>query len=249
MWHDWDPDELVAFARAAGAEFDVAYRPVSPPEGDPMRRPVHELTLAELRAHYGLAPMKGDVTTPVHLPVLDEVVAWAAAQGGRLKCVLVDIKIPAAHKACAKTLLDALEAAIGRHRPSCRFLLMTPVLSVLQALRELAPARSRTFDVEIKPGFAPDADDVDPRSRRTARCGGPCARATTTPASAGRASRSAACADGSSGSGRRRPSRPPTRTSPRARTERSRRRRRRPARRQRRVGPPAAKLCGDKGGR
>lgn len=163
VWHDWDPDELVAFARAAGAEFDVAYRPVSPPEGDPMRRPVHELTLAELRAHYGLAPMKGDVTTPVHLPVLDEVVAWAAAQGGRLKCVLVDIKIPAAHKACAKTLLDALEAAIGRHRPSCRFLLMTPVLSVLQALRELAPARSRTFDVEIKPGFAPDADDVDPR--------------------------------------------------------------------------------------
>lgn len=163
VWHDWDPDELVAFARAAGAEFDVAYRPVSPPEGDPMRRPVRELTLAELRAHYGLAPMKGVATTPVHLPVLDEVVAWAAAQGDRLKCVLLDIKIPAAHKACAKTLLDALEAAIARHRPACRFLLMTPVLAVLQALRDLAPARSRTFDVEIKPGFAPDADDVDPR--------------------------------------------------------------------------------------
>lgn len=163
VWHDWDPDELVAFARAAGAEFDVAYRPVSPPEGDPMRRPVRELTLAELRAHYGLATMKGVATTPVHLPVLDEVVAWAAAQGDRLKCVLVDIKIPAAHKACAKTLLDALEAAIARHRPACRFLLMTPVLPVLQALRDLAPGRSRTFDVEIKPGFSPDADDVDPR--------------------------------------------------------------------------------------
>lgn len=163
VWHDWDPDELVAFARAAGAEFDVAYRPVSPPEGHPMRRPVRELTLAELRTHYGLAPMKGDLTTPVHLPVLDEVVAWAAAQGDRLKCVLVDIKIPAAHKACAKTLLDALDAAVARHRPTCRFLLMTPVLEVLQALRELARGRSRTFDVEIKPGLAPDADDVDPR--------------------------------------------------------------------------------------
>lgn len=162
-WHDADPDELVAYARAAGAEFDVAYRPVSPPEGDPMRRPVRELTLAELRAHYGLAAMKGVATTPVHLPVLDEVVAWAAAQGGRLKCVLVDVKLPASQKACAKTLLDALDAAVARHRPACRFLLMTPVLEVLQALRDLAPARSRTFDVEIKPGFAPDADDGDPR--------------------------------------------------------------------------------------
>lgn len=163
VWHDWDPDELVAFARAAGAEFDVAYRPVSPPEGHPMRRPVRELTLAELRAHYGLAPMKGDATAPVHLPTLEEVVAWAAAQGARLRCVLVDVKIPAAHRACARLLLDTLDAAVARHRPACRFVLMTPVLEVLQALRDLAPARSRTFDVEIKPGLAPDADDVDPR--------------------------------------------------------------------------------------
>jgi glycerophosphoryl diester phosphodiesterase family protein len=53
VWHDWDPDALVALARQAGAELDVLCRPVVPPAGHPMRRPVCDLTLAELRAHYG----------------------------------------------------------------------------------------------------------------------------------------------------------------------------------------------------
>lgn len=166
VWHDWDPDETVAFARQAGAEFDVAYRPVVPPPGHPWRRPVRELTLAQLRAGYGFARMKGDAREPAELPRLDDVVRWAAAQGDRLKCVFLDVKIPAAHRACARILLDALDRAVATHRPTARFVLMTPVLAVLQALRELAPTHPRTFDVEIKPGLPPDADDVDPRYAR-----------------------------------------------------------------------------------
>lgn|GEM_PF-483708 len=162
-WHDGDPDELVAFARAAGAEFDVAYRPVAPPAGHPMRRPVRELTLHELRAHYGLAPMKSVRTMPVRIAVLDDIVAWAAAQGDRLKCVVLDVKLTAAQTACVRTLLDALTRATATHRPACRFVLMTPVLAVLQELRTLAPDRSRTFDVEIKPGLTYGDDDPDPR--------------------------------------------------------------------------------------
>ncbi|MCC7138063.1 MAG: hypothetical protein IT460_06490 [Planctomycetes bacterium] len=162
VWHDWDPDETVAFARAAGAEFDVAYRPVPPAEG-PMRRPVHELTLAQLRAHYDYAPMEGDRTVGATLPTLDDVVRWAAGKGSALACVLLDVKIPAAQRACARTLVAALDAAVARHRPTCRFVLMSPVVEVTQDLREWAPRASRSFDVEIKPGLAPDADDTDPR--------------------------------------------------------------------------------------
>ena len=52
---------------------------------------------------------------------------------------------------------------MARHRPACRFVFLTPVLEVAQDLRELAPEASRSYDVEIKPGLPPAADDGDPR--------------------------------------------------------------------------------------
>jgi glycerophosphoryl diester phosphodiesterase len=33
VWHDWDPDALIALARQAGAELDVLCRPAVPPAG------------------------------------------------------------------------------------------------------------------------------------------------------------------------------------------------------------------------
>src|SRR5262249_30086627 len=73
---DWDPDTLSALARQAGAELDVLCRPVVPPTGHPLRRPVCDLTLEELRAHYGYAVVGQDQTVPAHIPVLEEVVRW-----------------------------------------------------------------------------------------------------------------------------------------------------------------------------
>ena len=98
VWHDWDPDALVALARQAGAELDVLCRPVVPPAGHPMRRPVCDLTLEELRAHYGYAIVGQDQTVPARLPVLEEVVRWARTKP-RLKAVLLDCKVPPAQGA------------------------------------------------------------------------------------------------------------------------------------------------------
>ena len=60
VWHDWDPDVLIALARQAGAELDVLCRPVVPPVGHRMRRPVCDLTLTEFRASYGYAVIGED---------------------------------------------------------------------------------------------------------------------------------------------------------------------------------------------
>ena len=95
VWHDWNPDELVAFARQAGAELDVLCRPVVPPEGHPMRRPVCELTLDELRANYGYAIVGKSQTVAARLPLLEDVVRWARTKP-TLKAVFLDCKVPAA---------------------------------------------------------------------------------------------------------------------------------------------------------
>lgn len=159
VWHDWDPDETVAFARQAGAELEVLCRPVAPPAGDPLRRPVDRLTLAELRAHYGYAQVEREATVPAHIPTLEEFVAWAGLQGERLKGVFVDLKIPPARVALVAPFLAALRAALARERPHATFVVGTPFLAVLQEVRRLAPELDRTFDVEIKPGIPPDEDD------------------------------------------------------------------------------------------
>jgi glycerophosphoryl diester phosphodiesterase len=49
LWHDWEPDTLIALARQLGAEGHTMYRPSVPDVGDDKRRPVDELTLAELQ--------------------------------------------------------------------------------------------------------------------------------------------------------------------------------------------------------
>ena len=159
VWHDWDPDETVAFARQAGAELEVLCRPVAPPAGDPFRRPVDRLTLDELRAHYGYAKVDEEATVPAHVPTLEEFVAWAALRGERLKGVFVDLKIPPARRDLVAPFLAALRAALARERPRATFVVGTPFLAVLQEVRRHAPELDRTFDVEIKPGIPPDEED------------------------------------------------------------------------------------------
>jgi glycerophosphoryl diester phosphodiesterase len=155
VWHDWDPDALVALARQAGAELDVLCRPVVPPAGHPLRRPVCDLTLAELRAHYGYALIGQDQTVPAHLPVLAEVVRWARTQP-RLKAVLLDCKVPPARKELIAVVAEALRREVAREPVGARFVCLTPYAEVLEVMQALVPAAGRAFDVEIPAGFFPD---------------------------------------------------------------------------------------------
>src|SRR5689334_21972169 len=57
-FHDCDPDDSIALARQAGGE-GYTWIPYVPPVGSPWRRPTKQLTLAELRAHFGYRLLEG----------------------------------------------------------------------------------------------------------------------------------------------------------------------------------------------
>ena len=184
VWHDWDPDGLVAVARQAGAELDVLCRPVVPPEGHPMRRPVCDLTLDELREHYGYAIVGQDQTVPARLPVLEDVVRWARTKP-RLKAVLLDCKVPPARKELITVVAEALRREVERELVGAQFVFLTPYAEVFEVMKAVVPAAVRSFDVEIPGGSFPTA-------RSSPLSPGPAPRGTAGRPSAGPSSRSAA---------------------------------------------------------
>ena len=153
-WHDWDPDALVAVARQAEAEPFVLCRPVVPPVGHPLRRPVCDLTLAELRAHYGYAVIGQAQTVPARLPVLEEVVRWARTKP-QLKAVFLDCKVPPARKELITVVAEALRREVEREPVGARFVFLTPYLEVFEVMQAVVPAAGRAFDVEIPVGVFP----------------------------------------------------------------------------------------------
>jgi glycerophosphoryl diester phosphodiesterase len=167
VWHDWDPDGLVAIARQAGAELDALCRPVVPPEGHPMRRPVCDLTLDELREHYGYAIVGQDQTVPARLPVLEDVVRWARTKP-RLKAVILDCKVPPARRELIVVVAEALHREVERESVGVWFVFLTPYVEVLETMAAVVPAAMRSFDVEIPAGFLPDRSKLSAVARARA---------------------------------------------------------------------------------
>ncbi|MBA3456894.1 MAG: hypothetical protein H0T42_27640 [Deltaproteobacteria bacterium] len=101
IWHDCNPNDTVALARQAGAE-GLPYMPWVPNLFTRWRRPVEELTLAELREHYDYQVSKGFTSSVfrngervnAHIPTLDELVEWShTADGRRMAALFVDVKV------------------------------------------------------------------------------------------------------------------------------------------------------------
>ena len=167
VWHDWDPDALVAVARQAGAELDVLCRPVVPPEGHPMRRPVCDLTLDELREHYGYAIIGQDQTILARLPVLEDVIRWARTKP-QLKVVFLDCKVPPARKELIAVVAEALRREVERELVRVRFVFLTPYAEVFEVMKAVIPAAVRSFDVEIPGGIFPDRSKLSAVARARA---------------------------------------------------------------------------------
>lgn len=111
LWHDRDPDEVVAGIRQLGQE-GLAYSPRVPPIGSPFRRPVEQLTLAELRANYGYNDLEGrqDPTAPIAL--FEEMLDWAAGES-TMKAIYIDIKLAPSQESAARTLVESLGERIA----------------------------------------------------------------------------------------------------------------------------------------
>ena len=137
LWHDCDPDEPVALARQLGLE-PTPYRPVTPPAGDPMRRPVCELTLAELREHYGYAHLSGPLPQ-ASIPTLDEVLCWLDTPvAAGIEAMYLDLKHTSGRPGQARRAFDLIAAKIAR-KPGLeqlQFFALTPHEDSVQALLE-----------------------------------------------------------------------------------------------------------------
>jgi glycerophosphoryl diester phosphodiesterase len=158
VWHDWDPNDLVALARQLGLESGKAYEPRVPKLWDDMRRHTHELTLAELRAHYGFKRrhawffwrrVRGTI------PTFAEFMAWARTRE-ELRTVLLDIKIPKDGIAHVPAVVDGICAELDRHPHQFVPVFLSPHEPILAAMRERQPGRHYCLDMEIPPGIVDD---------------------------------------------------------------------------------------------
>ncbi len=110
LWHDRDPDSAVALARQSGAE-SQAFIPLVPPLGSSYRRPVEELTLQELRTHYGYGDLSGNKNELAVIPTFQEFLGWAA-EHPKLSAAYLDVKLAASQMAEAGLLISELGAAL-----------------------------------------------------------------------------------------------------------------------------------------
>jgi glycerophosphoryl diester phosphodiesterase len=152
LWHDEDPDALVAVLRQAGVEPEVRYRPVVPSVGSDLRRPVRDLTLAELRAHCGYVDAAGGGRVAATIPTFAEFAAWAAERED-LDLVFLDLKIPPARADLVDAVVAGVEAALTRHPGRYEIIYLTPSEPVLRALRARAATAARSLDVVLPSGI------------------------------------------------------------------------------------------------
>ena len=142
LWHDNQPESFVSRARGVGE--DYPWEPV----WREARRPIWEMTLAEMRRACGYSH-------DVSFELLEDLWRWAAGES-RLGHVYLDIKLEPAQADAAPRLLDAVVAAGWSGQ-----------IHLLLPQRELLPplaARERPPNLHLVPDFElPGAARVAPR--------------------------------------------------------------------------------------
>jgi glycerophosphoryl diester phosphodiesterase len=135
LWHDCRPEDKAALARQAGGE-KYLYEPDVPAIGSRWRRPVNELDLGELRAHYGYVPSDGDDRAKVRVPIalLEDLFAWSKSEP-RLKLICLDVKLGPKETAAARSLVATVrEATRSALIPEgVRVALLCPQREILQS--------------------------------------------------------------------------------------------------------------------
>lgn len=150
LWHDADPNGVVALARQWGGE-GLPYIPAVPALGSPWRQPVRKMALAVLRKYYRYirrTPVVSDSPEEPHLPqaiptVFEDLVTWLSHER-RLQHVFLDLKFAPGELYAALSLLERLYGLYDERegfRPDLTFHLMSPHREIVEALLRLAQHR------------------------------------------------------------------------------------------------------------
>jgi glycerophosphoryl diester phosphodiesterase len=161
LWHDRDPDEAIAVARQTALE-GLSYVPAVPDRDSPLRRPVAELTLAELQAHYGyhqrvhavldLVDAEPEQKAPVS--TLEQFAAWAAGEAAA-RTLVFDVKLVERELHQLDALLDGMRRACRVHPElrKRRLLLLSTQAEVHASLRARLPAAEELACFKLVPDF------------------------------------------------------------------------------------------------
>jgi glycerophosphoryl diester phosphodiesterase len=151
LWHDWDPDDLVAIIRQLGLEPNVKYQPFTPGDGQ-WRRKIHKLTLEELRSSHGYCLKKKSSKVTTHIPSLAEFFQWSSKQAN-LEFVIFDIKTPEEQKKLIPDMLSKIKALIQLNQPQFTILLMSPIKEIINEMKKVAADLNFTYDIELPIGI------------------------------------------------------------------------------------------------
>ena len=154
LWHDESPFEMRARFRQLGLEPVVRFRPRVPSDAR-FLRPVSELTLRELRAHFGYADGVSGRVAGSEIPTLDEFVVWASREE-RLGLVFLDVKVPAAREDLLGVLVRRVEALRRQHDATFRVVYESASADAIRSLVRLAPEHAHALDVEPPGGVVTD---------------------------------------------------------------------------------------------
>jgi glycerophosphoryl diester phosphodiesterase len=152
LWHDWNPDELVALIREQGIEPEVAYKPDFPAPFSGMRNKTSELTLDKIRKHFNYTKKGESMSVKAHIPNFREFIDWIKDKN-QIKYVFLDIKVPKEEKELVLVILDQLDALINEFNPSAKFIIETFHSEILDIAKNKYPDLNYSLDVETPPGF------------------------------------------------------------------------------------------------
>ncbi|HVK38369.1 MAG TPA: glycerophosphodiester phosphodiesterase [Candidatus Kapabacteria bacterium] len=166
LWHDWDPNSPISLVREGGLEPSVKYRPVYPDARTGMRKPANELTLAQLRTHYGYAlkdTAGSDARVDATIPTFEEFVRWAAARP-RLRYVFLDIKAPGSDTATAHRMIMAMEKTLASISHRFRPVYLTPAQEVYDVIASHIDGANLSFDLDLPGGAVTDPCGINSAS-------------------------------------------------------------------------------------
>lgn len=152
LWHDWNPDELVALIRESGFEPEVACKPDFPAPFSGLRNKTSELTLGEIRTNFKLVRKSDSQSVKAHIPTFREFIDWIKDKS-QIKYVFLDIKVPKNEKELILVILDNLDALIKEFNPTTKFIIETFFSDVLEVAKQNYPNLNYSLDVELPPGF------------------------------------------------------------------------------------------------
>jgi glycerophosphoryl diester phosphodiesterase len=152
LWHDWNPDELVALIREGGLEPEVSYKPDFPAPFSGYRKKTSELTLNEFREHFNYMKKGEDEPVGAYIPLLTDFIEWVSDKE-KVKYVFLDLKVPSSEKEMVIVILDQLDELTKKYNPSCKFILETFSEDVVETGKSKYPGLTYCLDVELPPGF------------------------------------------------------------------------------------------------